>query len=154
MPSSLLNHIPASSNRFLSDFSNDTISYQWKNVRNGKQEETLPTRSCPLSFGSISISCPQSFLSEKRIPYSISETICWKCIPHVNVLHLNTEFSLSNYALDCLKKSWTSFCYEKAQYSKMSLMKTVHKKQNMGYKFSQSLHRILKQVRQYLQIYL
>lgn len=86
-------------------------------------------------------------LSEDHIPYSVSETIRRKFPPHVHVLHLNTEFSLSNYTLDGLKKSWTGFCHKMSQYFKTLLMGAAHKKQNLGWKFFQSLHCILKHVR-------
>lgn len=150
MPSSLLNDIPANSNRFLSDFSNDTISYQWKSVRNGRQEGTLSTRSWPRSFGSISVSCAQNVSYLTTIfPFPFLRLYA-ECLYHTNVFHLNTEFLLSNNVLHGLKKLWTCLCYRKSQYFKTLLMGTADKKQNLHYKFFQSLQYILKHVRQYL----
>lgn len=97
---SLLNDIPDSSNRFSSEFSNDTISYHWeKKVRNGLQEETLPTRSCLPNLGYISVSCAHNNLfSEDHIPDFILRPYP-EILYHVTVFHPYTELGSSNYAL-------------------------------------------------------
>lgn len=97
---SLLNDIPVSSNRFSSEFSNDTISYHWeKKVRNGLQEETLPTRSCLPNLGYISVSCAhKNLFSEDHIPDFILRPYP-EILYHVTVFHPYTELGSSNYAL-------------------------------------------------------
>lgn len=118
-----------------------------KNVRNGRQEGTLSTKSWPLSFVSISVSCAQNVSYQTTIfPFAFLR-LHTECLYHINDVHLNTEFLLSNNVLHGLKKPWTGLCYRKSQYFKMLLMGTVHKKQNLCCKFFHSPQYILKHVR-------